>query len=60
MLEELEDEAAKVGSHVNYTKTQFITNTPDADKTIPIHYCTIKTETYICLGQAITQIKKGF
>lgn len=48
MLEELQDEAAKVGLHMNYTKTQFITNTPDADETIPIHDSTIKkTETYI-------------
>jgi len=29
MLEELQVEGAKVGLHMNYPKTQFITNTPD-------------------------------
>lgn len=60
MLEELQDEAAKVGLHMNYTKTEFVTNTPDTDETISIHGNIIKkTQTYTYLGQAITLGKQN-
>lgn len=54
------DEATNVGLYMNYTKTQFIINTQDADETILIPGNKIKyTETYIYLRQAITLCKQN-
>lgn len=58
MLKELHVEAAKIGLHMNNTKTQFMTNIPDADQTITFHGKIInKSQSYIYLGQSVTLSK---
>lgn len=48
MLEELHEAAAKVGLHINNTKTQFMTNMNQTRKTISVHGQSItKTPSYI-------------
>lgn len=37
MLKKSQDEAAKIGLHMNHTKTQLITNTTDANETLPLY-----------------------